>query len=150
MRGSCVVELPNGFSTLSMKLTTDWVSGKRDLFDFSNDTIPLVCIRYGGPPLAELAGFVKNSLLGILQWCWSHTHSTKNDGKRLEQKQRNSSKNFTLKLFKRTGIGTGIYTSSLVFLCSSFSAREIYEQISSNIANTSSLNDTGEIELADQ
>ncbi|XP_059066743.1 uncharacterized protein LOC131032384 isoform X2 [Cryptomeria japonica] len=31
------------------------LEGKRDLFDFSNDTIPLVCIRYGGPPLAELA-----------------------------------------------------------------------------------------------
>ncbi|GLJ42213.1 hypothetical protein SUGI_0873920 [Cryptomeria japonica] len=49
------VELPNGFSSLSMTLTTDWVSGKRDLFDLSNDTIPLVCIRYGGPPLAESA-----------------------------------------------------------------------------------------------
>lgn len=56
------VELPNGFSTLSVTLTTDWISGKRDLFDLSNDTIPLMCIRYGGPPLAESAAKLESAI----------------------------------------------------------------------------------------
>jgi len=45
------VELPVGFSTVSMVISTDWVSGSRNLIDISNDTTPLLCIRSGGPPL---------------------------------------------------------------------------------------------------
>ncbi|KAH9324591.1 hypothetical protein KI387_004769, partial [Taxus chinensis] len=66
-------ELPNGFSTLSMILTTDWVSGKRDLFDFSNDTIPLVCIRSGGPPLP--GSLVESDLITALSVGYMHNMS---------------------------------------------------------------------------
>eukprot|EP01018_Ginkgo_biloba_P034304 Gb_37969 [translate_table: standard] len=45
------VELPSGFSGLSIALTTDWVSENRDLIGLSNSTTPLVCFRSGGPPL---------------------------------------------------------------------------------------------------
>lgn len=71
------VELPTGFSSVSMVISTDWVSESRDQFDISNDTTPLLCIRSGGPPLPE--SVVESDLIATMHV--GNVHNMSNMGK---------------------------------------------------------------------
>lgn len=66
------VEVPIGFSTVSMVISTNWVSGGRDLIGISNDTTPLLCMRSGGPPLP---GSVESDLIAAMHVGIGHNMS---------------------------------------------------------------------------